>query len=168
MRRFTPPGTPVMRRILAATALALAASPAWADALVVAADADLEFGHFAASPVLASRVAIGTDGLRTTDNGALLSGAAPQPARFTVRGDAGRGFTATVMAVLADTPGVSLGNLTATCGPGSAFGAGQLSGCRLDGAGQATILVGATLVVDAGQGTTSLNAPSAITVRVSN
>lgn len=164
-----PPAVAPMVRLpalLPALAVLLAAGAAPAQGLTVSVDADLEFGRIAASADLPARVALDTDGLRTTDYGTLMTGGVVQPARFIARGDAGQIFQASVTAGPSGVSGIGLEGVTATCGPGSSFSSGLLSGCRLDGAGQATILVGATLVVDAGRGTTSLNASSAITVQV--
>lgn len=149
-------------------ALALAGGPALADPVFIDADADLAFGRFAAAAGAMARVTVGTDGLRTTDNGALLGGSVVQPARFVVRGIGGRPFQASVSGGPTGAAGINLEGLTATCGAGSTFISGLLSGCQLDGLGRATILVGATLVVDAGHGTTSLSAPGAITVQVTD
>ena len=134
----------------------------------VARATDLDFGRFAASSVQPARVTVTPEGTRTTDHATLLGGTGPQAARFTVDGEGGRAFQASIIRGFSGQPGVSLENVTASCGFGSAFNAasGTLSGCRLSVAGAAEILVGATLAVDAGEGSTSLSLPNAITVQV--
>ena len=159
---------PALRIALLASALAMCAGPCLAESLSIVKEADLEFGRFAASAVLPARVTIGTDGARSTDNGVLLAGAGPQPAQFTVSGDSNSAFQASISLGATGLAGVSLQSLTATCGVGSTFSSGILSGCQLSVSGTATVRVGGTLVVDAGRSTTSLSALNAITVQVSN
>jgi hypothetical protein len=164
---MTPRAT-ALRILLFASAMMTLATPCLAAGPTIVRETHLQFGRFAASDARPSRVTISTSGVRSTDNGVLLAGASPQPAQFAVSGASNAVFQASISVGFSGLPGVSLESLTATCGAGSTFSAGLLSGCQLNVSGAATIRVGGTLVVDAGLSSTSLSAFNAITVQVTN
>lgn len=159
---------PALRNMLLASVLVISAGPCFAAGPTIAREADLQFGRFLASSALPVRVTVSTNGGRTTDNGVLLAGASPQPAQFAVGGVSNAIFQASISVGFSGPSGVSLQSLTATCGAGSTFTSGVLSGCQFSPSGTATIHVGGTLVVDAGRSSTSVSAFNAITVQVSN
>lgn len=162
------PKAPDLRIALLASALAMFAGPCLAATPTIVKEADLEFGRFASSAALPARVTVSTEGARSTDNGVLLGGASPQPAQFAVSGASNAVFQASISVGFSGPSGVNLESLTATCGAGSTYASGVLSGCQFSLSGTATIRIGGTLVVDAGRTTTSLSALNAITVQVSN
>ena len=167
---------PALRNMLLASVLVMSAGPCFAAGPTIAREADLQFGRFLASSALPVRVTVSTNGGRTTDNGVPesdrrpgpLAGASPQPAQFAVSGVSNAIFQAAISLGFSGPSGVSLQSLTATCGAGSTFTSGVLSGCQFSPSGTATIHVGGTLVVDAGRSSTSVSAFNAITVQVSN
>lgn len=162
------PKAPAPGIALLALTLILQAGPGHAAPPTVVKEADLEFGRFAASSALTTRVSVSTDGSRSSDHGLLLPGASPQPAQFAVSGPPNGPFQASISVGGSGPGGVALESLTATCGAGSIFSGAVLSGCQLSVAGTGTIQVGGSLVVDAGQGRTSVSINNAITVQVSN
>ncbi|MCA6298064.1 MAG: DUF4402 domain-containing protein [Phenylobacterium sp.] len=151
-----------------ASVLVMSAGPCFAAGPTITTEADLQFGRFLAASALPVRVTVSTNGGRTTDNGVLLAGESPQPAQFAVSGVSNAIFQASISLGFSGPSGVNLESLTATCGAGSTFTSGVLSGCQFSPAGTATIHVGGTLVVDAGRSSTSVSAFNAITVQVSN
>lgn len=123
--------------------------------LTISKTTDLSFGTFAATNV-AGTVTVSNTGTRTSSNVDLLSGGTTSAASFAIAGQSNASYSISIPASATLTSGAN--SMTATLtnnAPGSP---------ALNGSGQATVGVGASLAVGASQAAGSYNGSFTVTV----